>query len=493
MNNESIYKDFILAKNGTVIPVLNSGRTIESRYNPDKEAETQIQNLEKKYNAFLILGIGSGILIKKIKLLFPDALIIAVEKSKSEIDFLFSNNEIQEINKFENIFFVTIENLEQIICEKYLPAKYGDLKVFEQRNWIFENQTLVEALQNKINCALKQISADFSVQSHFGKIWCNNILHNLKLLSGRKFDSKKINSLETSKTAYVIGAGPSIDQTIKSLIKDSNKIVISTDTGFQILQKYNIKPDIVVSLDGQNISYNHFVNSKSYTDTLYFFDLAGDFSASKNVPYENLFFFVSGHPFSNYINNYLHNSLPSLYSGAGTVTISALDLAVKLGFKNIKVLGADFSYLDGKSYAKGSYLDILYNYKTSKISSNEFLYDKLIFRTPLTKIHDKVFTTSVLNSYKESFEEYLNYNNLVYKYRNYIYEIKNSREEKELFRFEDFDYEKIMTFLKKSSPEDLEVPLLPLIAYYRKINNYDEKLNYLDFLKLAHSFIVSYN
>lgn len=493
MNSKNIYKEFISAKNGSLIPVLNSGRTIESRYNPEREAETQIQNFEKKYNAFLILGIGSGILMNKLKENYPDSLIIGVERSNNELSFLFNYKYISGLKDSDNIFFTTIENLQSELCEKYLPAKYGDLKIVEQRNWIFENQDVTEIIQKQIQSALKQISADLSVQSHFGKIWCNNIIHNLKLLSNQNNNYSLITALDRNKTAYIIAAGPSIDENINTIIKDTNKIVIATDTAFQILQKYKINPDIVVSLDGQNISYNHFMNSKKMDKTIYFFDLAGDFSASKNVPDENRFFFVSGHPFSSFVNNYVNNTLPSLFAGAGTVTISALDLAVKLGFKKIKVIGADFAYLNGKSYAKGTYLDSLYNYKTSKINSNENNYDKLLFRTPLEIINSNKYSTSVLDSYKKSFLSYLSINKLEYVYENNIYEIKNKIIKTELKKVENFNFIDFMNYLKSVSIEKLELSLLPLIAYFRKYNNYDENLEYSDFLKLAHSFIVSYN
>ncbi len=243
MNSKNIYKEFISAKNGSLIPVLNSGRTIESRYNPEREAETQIQNFEKKYNAFLILGIGSGILMNKLKENYPDSLIIGVERSNNELNFLFNNKYISGLNDSDNIFFTTIENLQSELCEKYLPAKYGDLKIVEQRNWIFENQDVTEIIQKQIQSALKQISADFSVQSHFGKIWCNNIIHNLKLLSNQNNNYSLITALDRNKTAYIIAAGPSIDENINTIIKDTNKIVIATDTAFQILQKYKINPN----------------------------------------------------------------------------------------------------------------------------------------------------------------------------------------------------------------------------------------------------------
>ena len=38
-------------------------------------------------------------------------------------------------------------------------------------------------IKTDLSLALKKISADFSVQSHFGKIWQRNIINNLKQIS----------------------------------------------------------------------------------------------------------------------------------------------------------------------------------------------------------------------------------------------------------------------------------------------------------------------
>ena len=45
MSSQSIYKSIETAKNGSQIPVFQSGRTMESRYNPERDAENWFGNL----------------------------------------------------------------------------------------------------------------------------------------------------------------------------------------------------------------------------------------------------------------------------------------------------------------------------------------------------------------------------------------------------------------------------------------------------------------
>ena len=60
-------------------------------------------------------------------------------------------------------------------------AALVDLLVNVQDSWIQENKENIPQIKNDLSLALKKISADFSVQSHFGKIWQHNIFSNLKL------------------------------------------------------------------------------------------------------------------------------------------------------------------------------------------------------------------------------------------------------------------------------------------------------------------------
>ncbi|MCQ2601897.1 MAG: hypothetical protein MJ184_11115, partial [Treponema sp.] len=85
---QSIYKELITSKTGIILPVLQSGKTLESTYNPERDAERKIQSLNISENFLLILGFGSGILIRKLIEIFPDSKIFCVEFSKTDIDFL---------------------------------------------------------------------------------------------------------------------------------------------------------------------------------------------------------------------------------------------------------------------------------------------------------------------------------------------------------------------------------------------------------------------
>ena len=495
-----IYKSFEQAKNGTTIPVFISGKTMESRYNPERDAETLCNSIEDGFNFFIVLGIGSGLFIKKLSERFPVSRIIALELYQDDINYLGQSEIIKDLKKNPQIIFCALNSLEHILSQNYIPAKYGDLKIIEQRAWVNENKDFIPQINSKLNKTIGIISADFSVQSHFGKIWTSNILNNARLAEKVFNESKNDFSLSNyfskeilQKTAVIIAAGPTLDKTISIINKRNNYFIIATDTAGSSLIKQNITPDVIVSIDGQNVSYNHFIEASS---TLYAFDLCANFSAAKHIADNGnqIFFFCSGHPLANAINACCGNAFPTLFSGAGTVTITATDLAVKAGFKNILVLGADFSYSNGKTYTKGTYLNTLYNKNSTLIDSTEKLFSKLMFRTELQK-SGNTYTTSILEAYKTSFEKYLQLENISFKKENDIYKLTVSDSNTKLPSSKVYKNISIATFynkLKACTLEEAEILLLPYIAWLKN-NKIYKNYTYSELLKLAFNTIVSYN
>ena len=491
MNENSIYSQIILSKSGVQIPVFKSGRTVDSRYDPYKESLKLLEQINQNTHFIILIGIGSGIFIQTIIQNRPDVFVLAVEKSDDDIEFLKNLSVIQKVLENKNLKLCHIMELEQQIINLYVPAFYGNLQIIQQRGWTTENQDCIELINKAVSKATGIVSADFSVQSHFGKLWHHNILSNIKNLCNAAIQ-KNIN-LSKNKTAVVVAAGPSLDKSIKQIIDDREKLfVIATDTAFSILISYNVIPDAVVSIDGQNISNVHFIhnNKKEFSDTLFLFDLCANSSAAKAVinSKAKVCFFTSGHPLSEFLNKHFKLELPSLFSGAGTVTICAVDFAVKAGFKNIITAGTDFSYSNGKPYAKGTYLDRLYNYKASRLECTQKQFSNLEFRTELIQ-KENCFTTQVLQAYRSSFEDYLSQRGFAFFKENDIYKISCDSSQTDIFLKMSYvldskavleELEKIYnskdsnkTFNTFFELTESDISLLPLISWLRNHDNKD--------------------
>ncbi len=497
----TIYKGFETAKNGTQIPVFASGRTMESRYNPQRDAENLCNTISPDDNIFLVLGIGSGLFISLLTKKFPSAKIIALELYEQDIDFLSQSETIQKLKKNPKVILTNLEQLESLLIQNYLPAKYGNLKIIEQRGWVIENSDKIESIKTILNKTLGIISADYSVQAHFGKIWNSNILQNTLLAEKTSVNFSELTKNEINKTAVVVAAGPTLDKTI-NLLCDQNEhnkyYVISTDTAAQSLIKKNIIPEVIISIDGQSVSYNHFLNytSRENNKPVYAFDLCANASAARHIAESDneLLFFCSGHPLASAINLSSENPLPFFFSGAGTVTITAVDFAVAAGFSKILILGADFSYSNGKAYTSGTYLDTLYNKASSRIDEPEQTFSRLMFRTELKKLSSDAKTTQILEAYKYSLEKYFSEKNISFTKENDIYQLDatNALKNETKPTGTKLSLNNFLKNLKKADLSEIEPVLLPYIAWLRNNEKY-KNLPYTELVKLALDNIVSYN
>lgn len=511
MQNNSIYKSIEIAKNGAQIPVLINGKTIESRYNPQTEAQRIAETISTDSLFFIVIGIGGGFLIEEIAKHNPDSLIIGVEKTKEDIEFIRKIQLNKELEQKETIFFTDSDSLINLLIQKYVPVFYGNLEIIEQRAWALENQESKNIINLEIKKALQTISQDYSVQAHFGKIWQNNILNNLQLVQKFIFPSEKIKSINTNLKAIIIAAGPSVDKQIELLKQNKDEYyIIATDTAYSILLKNEICPNAVISIDGQTVSYNHFITSTNINNTLFIFDLCANPSAVKYIYEKNgpILFSYNNHPLSKLISKKFNN-LINLYTGSGTVTIAALDFALQLGFKNIEILGADFSYQNGKPYAKSTYLDNLYLSSENRTQSYEKKFTSLMMRTPLQKINKNKYTTQILQSYENSLEDYLKIKNAKFIKQNDVYQISNEQTEnnilklknnqKQEYSFDEFlkDFVKNIDInIEKKDILDLneyEISLFPLMSWIKTNENKSKDLKFIELLNLAYKSLQRYN
>lgn len=493
-----IYSEILPAKNDQLIPCFTDGKPMHSKYNPDKEADNFVSTIEKS-DFFVIAGIGGAYHIYKTALKFPESMILAIDNGQEEIDFLKDNITCtKETEKLTNVIYVSIKDFQQKLLETYLPAVRTSISLIEQKPWCNSNPELLKKISEIFHATLSKISADFSTQAYFGKLWTRNILNNLK----HAVFSTEI-SLPTSKTALIVGAGPTLENHIDDIKKNfQNYYIISTDTAYKILTRNDIFPDAVFSVDGQLVSTNHFSYLKN--SPLFIFELTANHSCVKKISasHKNIIFTVSFHPLENLAYKFSKKSFIRNDSSSGTVTIAAVDFAQKAGFTDIQILGADFAYINGKSYASGSYLDDLYSVEQNKIHTFENNFSKLMYRTPLIQTGERIFSTNTLLSYQQALENWLQKNNFVAKKENDIYYISGKKKENinhlqiKPFSYKDFlrNLKTIFSDEKLSLSDEATLSLLPLISYYKKkdLNSEGTVKNFNEYLKLARTYILRY-
>ncbi len=399
----SDYGPFQISKTGICIPCLKNGNLLHSKYNPEREAKRFFSSNE---GFILFCGLGSGIHIHYFLYNFKNNQCAACESDFGALKILLQKIDFTSIFLHPN--FTLLPPLDDFYFEKdfigtYLPILHGSFKVKILRAWEDYYANRLPSFQKKIESGLCKIKNDTATQAAFGKIWMRNILLNLKTASDIQPKAPKP---DRTKTAYILGAGPSLENTIKIIKQNRNDFVLfASDTAFPVLTAHGIYADFFISIDPQAVSYSHCFKPFSSSVTGIFDLCANPLTVRTFLQNGNKILFTAGaHPFAQYAASF--SPFPYCNTSSGTVAGAAKYSAFALGFKNIQFAGLDFAYTDGKAYSKGTYLSKLFFKEAVKISPIETKFCNVMFRTAVEKknISGKItYTTELLNGYKSVF------------------------------------------------------------------------------------------
>lgn len=399
-STESVYS-FIRSKSGDIVPCTKNSKSVHSKIDPKREADRYLTMYKSK--GFLIfLGLGGGYHIKPFIEKNEFSTILILDKDINQFKATISKLDLKEIfiNPAVNILIdPSPEELFSFFIENYIPAVSGDITTIPLRQRVNDESDFFSSCLDIIREALDKVSDDYSVQARFGKKWFSNTLFNLKQANKTK------PALSPIKSAIITAAGPSLEDSIDE-IRERHKTatLIATDTTAPALLEHNIKPDIIISIDCQHISYYHFLKGIP-KDIPLVLDITSPRKLS--TMFDRVYFFTSGHPFSQYINgNY--KTFPNLNTSGGSVTHAALSLADALNAKNIYLYGADFSYPLGKSYSRGTYIYDYFNKYVTKTSSLESSFFSFIMQSrdiSIEKCNDGLrYITKPMIGYKSNLE-----------------------------------------------------------------------------------------
>ena len=383
-----------------------------STYDPMREA-AQIINELKSDSFVFFAGIGGGFHIREFLKNKQNSRCAITESNLKSFRSLIGLIDLSDIfldsrvSIFPDCTSITIETELPLA---YFPAMYGDFTLYSLRTWEDRNKRELSIFEAHIKSALSIISSDYSVQTHFGKIWFRNALINLGIAAET---GCFIPREDTDKIAIVAAAGPSLEVALPDLKAHRSKYTIfSTDTAFGTLSSSGISPDYFISIDAQSVSVSHAMKGFTH-DMNVIVDICGnpDIALQARKCDSNLIFVAGGHPFAGLACAAGH--IPRIDTSSGTVTVSALDAAHALGYSNVILAGADFAYTDGKPYARGTYLEDIYGRKMDRYAPMEHLYTALMFRTPVD-MHKQssriTYSNTILNGYSRACRAYKSIN-----------------------------------------------------------------------------------
>jgi hypothetical protein len=370
---------FKTAKNGSPVPLVRrEGRDfpLHSLFDPEKEARKFASGFQSS-GYIIVLGFGCGYHIESF--LNQENLngILVIDRDLSRLKSLISARDCKRIfldSRVRLLIDPAPGEVRDFILSQCFPAISGTIQVLPVRSVMDLERDYFSAVFAMVKETLGLLADDFTVQTSFGKKWFCNTLHNLPLAE------KSVYLLPRGKDFIITAAGPSLEESLKTFPrKDGDRLLIATDTSYPALTQRGIRPDMVISIDCQHISYHHFLEGFD-SELPLILDLASPPALSRLSA--NPVFFTSSHPFSLYINHFWR-PFPLVDTSGGNVTHAAVSLALKLGARSIKLAGADFCYPQGKSYARGAYLYPYFYSRCSRTRPGEFLFYDFVFSHPL--------------------------------------------------------------------------------------------------------------
>ncbi|MCL2720055.1 MAG: DUF115 domain-containing protein [Treponema sp.] len=411
--NKIRYK-FEKSKTGEIVPLIVSSsgaeaQAVHSLVDPKREAQRLISAVTEETGFLIFFGLGGGF-YPEAALELTDAQIIVIDFDRKSIEELLISKDYSHLlknSRFNLLVDFSYEEIKSFITENYKPALHNGIKTIPLRVRVEQDKAVFEKTIDGIQEVIEIVSGDYSVQSHFGIRWFSNIIRNVKNIDKNKNQWQlPVNTEE----AAIVAAGPSLDQQLPLIkkAKAQNVFIISSDTAFGVLMQNGIKPDVIISIDCQLISYYHFLGD--YSSQLREIPLLLDITSPpmlfglSNLP----LFFSSTHPLSHYIcNNF--KSMTQLDTSGGNVTYTCLSFAEILGAHNITFYGADFSYIGSRSYAKGTYLNPFFSKKQNRLSPIEAQMSVFLYRSSFLPLENEkkenYFETYQLRFYRKKLEE----------------------------------------------------------------------------------------
>jgi hypothetical protein len=365
------------AKSGALVPVAAlQGREapLHSLVDPEREA-SRLEAALPAGGFIVAFGLGAGFLLKRYLASSGTTGILVVEYSAPKLRAILEEIDLTDLfadARFTLILDPSPSELRESILSLYVPPLAGGIRGLPLRSRVDLDPEDFRSASDTLDSVLGSISDDYSVQAFFGKLWFKNAVRNL-------FAAERSSApLPPVRRAAVSAAGPSLEEQIPALreAQRDGAFLIATDTSLPALLGKDLRPDAVVSIDCQHISYYHFLGGIPKGIPLVL-DLASPSTLCRLS--DSVRFFSSGHPFCTYVSAHWR-PLPALDTSGGNVTHAALSLAEALGAESALLAGADFSYPAGKSYARGTYIYGYFDQCHSRIAPMESLFTGFLFR-----------------------------------------------------------------------------------------------------------------
>ena len=344
---------------GRGFSVCYRGRALLSRVDPLRQAERAAEASLPLAAGTLyllpspLLGYGIPLVMRNLP---PDSALLCVEADKALYDLSVEHIAGLETAKDDRFRFVRTENPEALAAfagRAWKSCRFR--RVAELRltaGWQLNADFYRAAL-----CALQSaVATEWSnvlTLTRLGRRYMRNAIRNLCLLAERP----GVESLDFgSSPVIVLGAGPSLDTFLDSMARRPLPPVcriLCVDTALRPLLERNIRPDLVVALEAQHWNLRDFSGAGGWRVPVAM-DMSALPATGGVLGGETYMFWTRWTELSIFERLSGLKLLPAELPPLGSVGLSAVSLALRLGTGPVFTAGMDFAFTLDKYHCRGS-------------------------------------------------------------------------------------------------------------------------------------------
>jgi len=398
------------------MPLVRNGITLLSGVDPVRRAERTADAVSVKDNTLyfcpsVLYGYGLARLLERLEKDAPNSAVLCVE-ADGELYELTQKNIEPSLAANRRLRITNIcneENLCAFVRETWGARAFRYLEIVRfSGGW----QLFAELYGSLCASLRREIATDWSnalTLAKLGRLYIRNALRNLSLVT--RFPSAANLSFGAA-PVLVLGAGPSLDETLDALIKQNSETcrlnrsfkIVCVDTCLGSLKDRGIIPDLVVILESQHWNLRDFTGCRGLQVSF-----AVDLSA---LPQSALMLTGDGYMFMTpwtrlriFERLKAADMLPAVFPPLGSVGLTAVEMARRLTTGKIICAGLDFSFSPDKYHARGTpgHISLLNSQNRFHGIFNPAAYSQYS-AAAVSKSGLSVYTNPALKNYRDLFE-----------------------------------------------------------------------------------------
>lgn len=378
----------------------------DSRYAPEEDAVSFVEQFYRPNCKFIILiGLGFAYHAKALlHIMSQDQKIILIEPDKAIFCAALNNVDLYRILSDNRVYFHLYEEernyrefIEGILENVEFLLDAESILTIMTPQYMQGYEMLVKMIMQVTNYSIIHQQTIRNTICKLSDRWLKNYLDNIPYFE-ESIPMEELFGKFSGIPAYLVSAGPSLNQNINELKKiGRNGIILAAYTALKVLLSNGIRPDFVVSIDGGQVNWEDSEQLNTILEIPLIYSPFVDTRLLKKHKGIKIRCVVSYDHYSQYINQKFSVDYKVIYA-AGTVAATIMDAAYQMGCNPITFVGQDLAYTNDRTHAAGT--------KYDPFEEAIFAGKKNLFFIK-NSFDEDVKTDSIFLQYKKGLEDYI--------------------------------------------------------------------------------------